>query len=153
MNKEEILTHQQTYQSWLETLKDMPEELAAAPYSEGKWSPKEILMHMAEWDRYTREERLPHMKEGAELKDIPFEPFNERAAEEGRKRTFAEIIEYAKTERQKVHQHLLGIDETEWTKEFKIGNDPMTILHYFADFVWHDNHHKEQIESVRHTSV
>ncbi|MFC4410238.1 DinB family protein [Chungangia koreensis] len=153
MTKQEILIHQQDYLFWLESLKAMPEETATKPFLEGKWSPKEILMHMAEWDRYTREERLPLMKEGGELEDIPFEPFNESAAAEGRKLIFVEVIRHAKEERQKIKDQLQAIEEVDWTKEFKIGDYPMTILQYFADFVWHDNHHKEQIESVRHTSV
>lgn len=153
MNKQEILAHQQDYLFWLDSLKAMPEETAAEPYQEGKWSPKEILMHMAEWDKLTLEERLPNMKEGTVLEDVPFEPFNELAAVKGRKLTFAEIIDYAKTERQKIIDQLQELHEDEWSKEFKIADHQTTILHYFADFVWHDNHHREQIETVRHTSV
>lgn len=153
MNKQDIFSHHRDYLPWLDSLNEIPDEVAATPYQDGKWSPKEILMHMAEWDRYTVEERLPQMKEGAELEDIPFEPFNERAAEKGRNMAFTEIIQHATTERRKIHDHLQALDDKEWTGEFTIGGQPMTILQYFADFVWHDNHHMEQIESVRHTSV
>ncbi|WP_225986122.1 hypothetical protein [Psychrobacillus glaciei] len=53
MKKEEILEHQRNYIAWIETLHEVSEEQAISPYAEGKWSPNEIEMHLAEWDRGT----------------------------------------------------------------------------------------------------
>ncbi|MDW0118707.1 DinB family protein [Sporosarcina thermotolerans] len=149
MSKSEIIKDLTKYIDWIDSLQTLSEQQANAPYQEGKWSPKEILMHMAEWDRFTVEERLPEMQEGNVLKNVPFEPFNKEAARLANEKTFEEIRNYAKEQRERILKQLQLVDETDWIKEFKIGNHSMSIKQYFADFVWHDSHHKEQIESVR----
>lgn len=149
MEKEQVLSKLNDYIIWMESLKTIPEQIASLPYKEGKWSPNEIVMHMAEWDRFTREERLPDMKEGKELEDVPWGPFNDAAASLARKQTFAETIEYAKKQRQRNIDALKKIDDSQWDESFKIGGHALSIREYFSDFIHHDLHHKEQIESVR----
>ncbi|WP_339252513.1 DinB family protein [Sporosarcina sp. FSL W8-0480] len=149
MSKAQIITDLEKYIDWVDSLQTLSEHQANSPYREGKWSPKEILMHMAEWDRFTVDERLPEMHEGNVLTNVPFEPFNEGAARLANEKTFEETRIYAKEQRERIITRLQLIDETDWIKEFKIGNHSMSIKQYFADFVWHDSHHKEQIELVR----
>ena len=150
MSKQQILRTHKNYQAWLDSLKKLTPEQAMSPYAPGKWSPNEIIMHLAEWDRFTSEERLPVMKEGAKLEGFPaFEEFNAEAAARAAEQTFEETIDYAKSERQRITQKLQEVDESEWEKEFHIGNHTLSITSYFTDFWEHDEHHKRQIERVK----
>ena len=148
--KAKILDSHAKYQEWLDSLHELTTEQAMSPYAPGKWSPNEIVMHLAQWDRFTQEERLPNMKEGAKLEKFPaFEEFNANAATRAQKQTFEETISYAKQQRKQITQKLEAIKEQEWTKEFFIGEHALSIQSYFADFAEHDEHHKRQIEGVR----
>lgn len=148
--KAKILDSHSKYQEWLDSLHELTTEQAMSAYAPGKWSPNEIVMHLAEWDRFTREERLPHMKEGAKLEKFPaFDEFNANAAARAQKQTFEETISYAKQQREQITQNLETVDEGDWTKEFFIGEHTLSINSYFADFAEHDEHHKRQIENAR----
>lgn len=150
MSKQQILRTHKNYQTWLDSLKELTPEQAMSPYTPGKWSPNEIIMHLAEWDRFTTEERLPEMKEGGKLESFPaFEEFNAKAAARAAEQTFEETLAYAKSERQRITQKLQEVDESEWDKEFQIGHHTLSITSYFTDFWEHDEHHKRQIERVR----
>lgn len=149
MSKHEIVEDLAKYVEWVDSLQTLTEQQADTPYQEGKWSPKEILMHMAEWDRITLEQRLPNMKESEKLEDLPWEPVNANAAKLANEHTFEEVLGFAKRYRQQLLEALDEIDEAEWTKLFHIGEHVLTIKEYFSDFAWHDSHHKEQIESIR----
>jgi len=149
-SKQQILGTHRNYQTWLDSLVELTPEQAKSPYASGKWSPNEIIMHLAEWDRFTSENRLPVMKEGAKLERFPaFEEFNARAAARAAEQTFEETIAYAKSERQRITQKLEELDEREWNNEFQIGDHTLSIISYFTDFWEHDEHHKRQIERVR----
>ncbi|MEI4771502.1 DinB family protein [Psychrobacillus sp. FJAT-51614] len=146
MSKEEILKAHIEYVNWLDELTNLNEMKGNTPYKEGKWSPNEIVMHLAEWDRFTLEERIPFMKEGAILETFPnFEVFNAKAAARANEQTFAETLAYAKQQRQAIMEQLQQIDEVEWDKIFNIGEHEVTIRNYFVDFIEHDLHHKNQI--------
>ncbi|KQL32355.1 DinB family protein [Psychrobacillus sp. FJAT-21963] len=146
MNKEYILKAHVAYVNWLDELTNLNEIKGNTPYKEGKWSPNEIVMHLAEWDRFTLEERMPYMKEGAKLETFPnFEDFNAKAAARAHEQTFTETLAYAKTQRQAIMEQLEQIAEIEWDKIFYIGNHELTIRSYFTDFMEHDLHHKNQI--------
>jgi len=149
MEKHEIVAKQKEYITWLDTLSSFGES-ATTPYQPGKWSPKDIIMHLAEWDRYTYEERLPTMKEGAILEKFPaFEEFNAKAAKLASQQTFEETISHAKMERQRITNKIEEMNERQWSEKFQIGNNTLSIEEYFTDFSEHDEHHKRQIESVR----
>ena len=150
MTKQDIIKAMKTYNLWLDSLLELSEEQATTPYQPGKWSAKQIVMHLAEWDRFTFEERLPNMKQGAKLERFPeFEKFNADAAVFSNNYTFEETVVYAKSERLRILQKLEQLDELEWDKEFYIGEHVLSIKNYFADFTEHDEHHKRQIESIR----
>ncbi|MCM3712185.1 DinB family protein [Sporosarcina luteola] len=145
----EIMNNLKKYLEWADSLSSLTEQQADAPYQEGRWSPKEILMHMAEWDRFTLEHRLRRLGESEILEDVEWGPFNERAAILAKEYSFDEVIELATQYRQQIIDWLEGVDETEWTKPFNIGEHVLTLEEYFTDFAWHDSHHKKQIESIR----
>lgn len=146
---EKIMNNLKKYLEWVDSLHSLTEQQAVAPYQEGKWSPKEILMHMAEWDRFTLEDRLQRMKESEKLEDVEWGPFNEQAAKLAKEYSFDEVIALAKQHRRQIIEWLEGMDDEEWTQPFNIGEHVLTLKDYFSDFASHDSHHKEQIESIR----
>ncbi|WP_144513529.1 DinB family protein [Bacillus sp. FJAT-22090] len=146
MTKEVIRQAHLGYLSWLDTLSKLSEDKANTPYKTGKWSPNEIVMHLAEWDRFTLDQRIPNMKEGEKLEAFPnFEDFNEKAAARANEQTFQETLSYAKQQRQSIMEQLEAIAEVEWDKVFHIGEHKETIRQYFTSFIEHDNHHRLQI--------
>ena len=149
---EHVMKGLQQYIEWVEALHTLPEKKAAMPYADGKWSPKEILMHMAEWDRYTLEERLPYMKESSSvqevLSDIPFDEFNAEAARQAKDKTFEEIRAYAVDMRGRLLSELAQVKEERWDEPIHIGEFTITMRQYFTDFIEHDQHHKKQIDSI-----
>ncbi|QTD40262.1 DinB family protein [Sporosarcina sp. Te-1] len=150
---EHIISGLQQYVQWVESLRALPEKDASMPYADGKWSPKEILMHMAEWDRFTLEERLPYMKDsskvGEVLTDIPFNAFNAEAARKAKELTFDEIRIYAVDMRSRLLSDLAQLEEEQWDAPIRIGEFTITTRQYFADFIEHDKHHKMQIDSLQ----
>ena len=113
---EEIINDLKKYLEWADSLHSLSEEQASTPYQEGKWSPKEILMHMAEWDRFTYEHRLQCMKESEKLEDVAWGPFNEQAAILAKEYLFNEVIALAKQHRQQIIEWLEEIEAAEWTE-------------------------------------
>lgn len=149
MKKEELLRAHGEYIQWLDTLTTLDETTANAPYAKGKWSPNEIIMHLAEWDRFTLEQRLPNMKEGEKLERFPdFETFNSKAAALAHEQAFKETLSFAKKQRQRIIENLQQTDEIEWDKAFYIGESKSSIRSYFTGFLEHDDHHRGQISSV-----
>ena len=149
MTKEGLLQAYHEYIDWLDSLSTLDETKATKPYAEGKWSPNEIMMHLAEWDQFTVEQRLPNMREGERFESHPdFQTFNTKAAALAHEQTFKETLAYAKKQRQYIIEKLHQIDEIEWDKVFYIGNSECTIRGYFTDFLDHDEHHRKQISSV-----
>ena len=149
MSKDEILISHKHYLEWIGTLSLLGEEKANTPYAEGKWSPNEIVMHLAEWDRFTLYERMPLLKEGKKFDPFPdFELYNAKAAAQAHKQIFEETLMYAKGQRKAIIEQLEQIDEVEWDKVFYIGNKKITTRSYFIGVIEHDNHHKIQISSI-----
>ena len=48
--KDEVLTSLKQYLDWIDSLFLLSAEETKTPYEKGKWSPNEIVMHLAEWD-------------------------------------------------------------------------------------------------------
>ena len=148
MTKEEIRQAHLGYLNWIDSLSKLNEEKANTPYKAGKWSPNEIIMHLAEWDRFTLVQRIPSIREGEKLEAFPnFEAFNAKAAALAHEQTFKETLSYAKQQRQKIMEQLEATAEVEWDKVFYIGEHKETIRNYFTSFVEHDYHHRVQISA------
>ncbi|MBB4826839.1 putative damage-inducible protein DinB [Sporosarcina luteola] len=151
--EEKIIAGLQLYIQWVETLGSLSEQEAALPYADGKWSPKEILMHMAEWDRLTIEERLAYMKDSSTFHevpaDIPFDEFNAEAARKAKDKTFDEIRMYAIEMRRRLLSELALLEGEQWDASIPIGEFTISIRQYFSDFIEHDKHHKTQLDSLQ----
>ncbi|KIL53721.1 hypothetical protein KP77_00640 [Jeotgalibacillus alimentarius] len=139
--------HNQQYFSWLEGLRGMDRAAFFQPVSEGKWSPAAIVMHMAAWDHYTLDKRIPHISEGVKLEKNPdFQKFNEQAwkkADSGLSQS--DIIDEARNERELLMETVRTMDKDKLNAGFSIGDESLTLKGYITDFAWHDQHHMKQI--------
>lgn len=65
---------------WLENLKGLgSNDLWLQPIAEGKWSIREILTHMMNWDKNSHEMMVPNFTEGASLFFVDIEEHNKEA--------------------------------------------------------------------------
>ncbi|MCH1626860.1 DinB family protein [Fredinandcohnia quinoae] len=151
----EIISDLEQFTTWVEGLKAHNHQLMFKPIAEGKWSIAEILSHIMFWDRYILKEMIPNMKQDADLSTIEFQELNDKAAEYALSGvSFEFLLEELIESRKKLVSYLRGKTDEEFTVSFKINGDavdnytgyPFTLYNYICDFIWHDNHHKKQME-------
>jgi hypothetical protein len=133
----------------------MEETLFFHPIAEGKWSTAEIISHISFWDKYIREEMLPQMKKDAVIDSIDIEVLNKQAANYAISGVSKQhLLHKQLEERKQLVSTLKKKSEEEFSPRFTLNGEkidqysgcPHTIFNYMAAFIWHDNHHKKQIE-------
>lgn len=150
MRKEQIVDGFKEYEVFLASLNTRidTEAKAHAPIAAGKWSVAEIVMHLAEWDRFIREERLPSMKEGTAVGSLPeVDEFNRVAVEPVKKMKFPEVLSHAQKQRALLRKELEEMDEEDWSAAFTVGNHETNAADYFKGLLSHDAHHRRQIDA------
>ncbi|MGG0657371.1 DinB family protein [Rummeliibacillus pycnus] len=154
LSKEELLKEFEQLVVWVETLKKYSEKNFNLPISKGKWSVAEIISHLMFWDRYILEETLPYMKQNADIKSIEFQELNDKASEYSLSGvTVKTLIDQFIEGRNVLVSKLREKSEEEFSVHFKINGEevdpysgyPHTIFNYISSFLWHDNHHKNQV--------
>jgi uncharacterized damage-inducible protein DinB len=149
MQKNEIISHYESFTVWLESIKGLDQETWLKPVKAGKWPVAAVVAHLLFWDRFSLEKRFPFFKEGAELESFPqFQHVNDSAAEYAKKHAQIEIIEELIEVRKQFLRILKGMTEENLDTAFTIGNTALTVRDYFADFIEHDIHHKKQINQA-----
>ncbi|KAF0820146.1 MULTISPECIES: DinB family protein [unclassified Cytobacillus] len=149
MQKNEIITHYESFSVWLESIKVLDQETWLKPVKAGKWPIAAVVAHLLFWDRFSLEKRFPFFKKGAELESFPeFQYVNDAAAEYSQKHAQIEIIEELLEVRKQFLDILKGMTEENLNTAFTIGGTALTVRDYFADFIKHDIHHKKQINQA-----
>ncbi|WP_284139321.1 MULTISPECIES: DinB family protein [unclassified Virgibacillus] len=140
---------------WVKSLEHMSDTHFFTPIKKDKWSTAEIICHITFWDIYIIEEILPFMKNDASIQSISFDILNKKAAEYANSGvTKSELIDHQLCARTQLVSVLKRKNEEDFHASFTINGDtidpfsglPHTMFNYFWSFVWHDNHHKKQIE-------
>jgi len=153
-NTTELINELGNYHTWIQSLKSINEKLFFTPIKMGKWSPAEIISHITFWDKYILEEILPKMKQGANIVTVEFVVINQPAAKYALSGVSREsLIKEQVESRKNILSALKAKAEEEFFVAFKLNGEeideysgyPHTMFNYFASFVWHDNHHKQQI--------
>ncbi len=150
MEQQQVLEAFGDYEVYLESLQKTLSESddAHKPVADGKWSIAQMIMHLAEWDRFIRIERLPHMTEGAHLEPLPeVDEFNRRAIGKAETMDFPAIATSAIEERRLLKDRLAAVTLSQWDAVFYVGDQPMTMGRYFGDLTKHDAHHFKQIDT------
>ncbi|MBS4218264.1 DinB family protein [Bacillus sp. FJAT-49711] len=161
----ELINDLESFNLWVETLQKIEDHFFFEPIAAGKWSVAEIISHITFWDEYILEEMLPVMKPDADIHSIEFEPLNQKAAKYALSGVSPQSLINRQLEmRKKVVSALKEKTEEEFFSAFTLNGEkideysgyPHSMFNYFASFVWHDNHHKKQIEeflSEKHVKV
>ncbi|WP_054026573.1 DinB family protein [Bacillus sp. FJAT-28004] len=132
--------------SWMEKLRDTGKEQWLQPTSPGKWSIREILTHMMNWDKNSLEMMVPAMEEGAKLNFVDIEKHNQVATALAQAYMELDILidDCIKT-----RQDLLALlnEKYDTTTKFTIDNRNYTYKKFVHVFIHHDEHHKQQMEA------
>ncbi|TFJ92922.1 DinB family protein [Lentibacillus salicampi] len=153
--KEELMTDFENFNLYVKSLKTMEEIQFFEPIAEGKWSTAEIISHISFWDKYIRVETLPQMKLNADIESIEFEILNKQAANYALSGISQQHLLHKQLEaRTQLVSDLRNKKEEDWFAPFSLNGEevdqysgyPHSIFNYIAGFVWHDNHHKQQID-------
>ena len=150
MEKAQVFDAYREYEVYLASLQTaiQTEKQAHTPCTEGKWSVAQIVMHLAEWDRYIREERLPYMKEGATIEGFEdVDEFNRKAVAGVEEMKFPAIVSHAQKQRALLRQAIEKMDDAAWNAHFTAGNKKISPASYFGGILEHDRHHIQQINS------
>ena len=150
MKKAQVLEAFKEYEVYLASLRTLlkTDEDARKPIAEGKWSIAEIVMHLAEWDRFIRKERLQVFKKGGIFTSFPdIEEFNREAVKKAHQLSFSDTLNHAQKQRALVGKEIEEMEPHEWESTFPTGNQEVSFGSYFEGIVDHDRHHIRQIDS------
>ncbi len=146
MKASEILWHNEESVRFMQSLSQLTEEEWRRPLGQGKWTIAEVAGHLAPWDQFILEHRLPYFFRDAPLPEGPdAEVLNARSAKESRLRSLEETIEEFVFVRRQLIGALRDLQAGDWSREFQIGDTRMTLVHYFEEMIEHDEHHFRQI--------
>lgn len=152
---ENLLKDLGNFNDYVNALQTIEERLFFEPIAEEKWSIAEIISHISFWDEYIRKEMLPQMKQNAVIESIDIETLNKQAAAYARSGVSQQqILDKQLKQRAQLLSDLKEKDEEEFFASFTMNGEeideysgyPHTIFNYIAAFIWHDNHHKKQME-------
>ncbi|MDX8044398.1 DinB family protein [Gracilibacillus sp. S3-1-1] len=143
------------FNEWSQSLQEVEDKYFFTPIKKGKWTPAEIISHITSWDRYILKELMPKMKENADIESVEFEVINQPAAEYALSGISKEqLLKEQKEARTQLIQGLKEKTEKQFYATFTLDGEeldafsgyPHSMFNYINVFVWHDNHHKQQIK-------
>lgn len=145
--KQEIINHHESFNQWIDSLRRLDDEQWLQPIQPGKWSTGEIVCHFIYWDRYFLDQRLPLMKQGAELPPgTGTETFNTLASIKARNELSTDtVLNLLMDLRREIIQVINNLSEEELRVVFFIGENKLTLTDYLEGLMEHDLHHRSQI--------
>lgn len=152
---EDLINDHEKFNLYVKALKTMDEALFFESIAEGKWSVAEIISHISFWDKYIREEMLPQMKLNAVISSMDIETLNGQAANYALSSVSQQhLLDRQLEERTLLVSILKKKNEEEFFATFSLNGEevdpysgyPHSVFNYIAAFIWHDNHHKRQID-------
>ncbi|MGP4039721.1 DinB family protein [Gracilibacillus sp. D59] len=153
---EQLIQEFEQFNDWVRSLTKIEDDLFFEPIKKGKWSPAEIISHITYWDRYMLQDLIPKMTSGANVESAAFDVINQPASEyalSGVKKQ--QLLKEQIDARSQLVKVLKGKSEEEFFAAYTLNGEeidrysgyPHSLFNYISAFVWHDNHHKEQIEA------
>lgn len=141
--------HHEMYSDWLLGLKKLDDSSWFMPVSEGKWSVAAIVSHLLFWDRHCFAEKFPYFKEGSKITGYPdFQEYNQSAKEYAHSGVSKDsLINEIIAERNQYQTYLDALKEEDLGVSVEIGGHQITIGAFLNDFMDHDLHHQEQINT------
>lgn len=142
------------FEAFIDYVESLKERVAQdswdKPIAPGKWTLKELLCHLWNWDVYSMERMIPLMKDGAQLPAFEdFDSVNHEAIEKAKSFHGIDdlIHEFAQTRREMIKK-LEEIYDPSMRFTIRMEQGDFSIDRYVDIFVHHDGHHKKQIEDL-----
>lgn len=107
---------------------------------------KALLLHMTDWDTYPIQETVPTLQAGREVVFPEFDAFNQRAINQAKSEIPArDVLAEAKSTRQTL------IKTIELRGDLSAEAE-LTLFDIIEDFIEHDHHHEQQIDTFLATN-
>ncbi|MGF7046333.1 putative damage-inducible protein DinB [Paenibacillus sp. DS2015] len=145
-SKEQLLEQFSEWIRYLEKLEYFREDVWNEEISEGKWSLRELVSHMMLWDKYFFETAIEmiYKEETFTLEHQDFDEFNDTAMEYGKKTGIKKLKEETIYYREQIIQYIRKLPEESYMASYGDG-EPFHLPQYLKDFIWHDQHHMNQL--------
>ena len=145
----QIIAHYKESITWINRIRNVPEDVWRKQIAKGKWTIAEVIGHMIPWDEFVLHKRLPYLLTSLPLPKSPdVNCLNQQSSIESRNRPKAETIQLFITVRKRLIGQLNDISDEVWTKEFLLGNQTISLYNYMSGLAEHDIHHFRQIQST-----
>lgn len=135
---------------YIEGLRSLEESVWQQPIAPGKWTLKELVCHLWNWDRFSIEVMVPGMAHGANLPAfVDIEEHNQKARELAKDfHNPSELIDAFVRTRSELIERLS--DKYDSQMRFTIGGfkRKYSVDSYIEIFTHHDEQHKAQIENM-----
>ncbi|MDN4071327.1 DinB family protein [Paenibacillus vini] len=144
-----------TFEEWIQfvqSLQDQSEEFWHSSIEAGKWTTKDIVCHIMLWDKFFYEEAIHKIASGKSitLKHTDYDEFNNKAVVYAKTITISELVGETVSYRDKIGSAIRVMPEEIINQNFKDGDgNDFNVTQYLKDFIWHDQHHMNQITSLR----
>ena len=155
MNRETVIDTFNYYSTWLCLLDSMEEETWTMPIGLDKWSCREIIAHIMNWDKHLLSAVIPSIKDEEGMHFPDFDPFNEMAASFARSGISKnELLHEAKKTRKQLISALNELPDEQLYRPVPSNGQthcphtgtPYSLLYIILEFTYHDRHHQKQIE-------
>lgn len=133
------------FREWIGYVQELEPLDWEKPIEEGKWSVHGLVSHLMGWDKYFWEEAIQPISQDqpVTLQELDFDVFNRESVEFGRSKPKSELTQLAVHYRQMIIETIEGLDEERFSRTY----GDFTVESYLHDFIWHDHHHRSQIEA------
>lgn len=122
----------------------------------GKWSVREVTAHILQWDHYFYENAVSILGSSLPLtlKHLNYDTFNEDAKIYGKSVSVPELVQKAVQIRMEILKKLTELtDEQFEVLHMDADGQPFQAAQYVQDFIWHDQHHINQIKKRLHFRI
>ncbi|GGO02812.1 DinB family protein [Saccharibacillus kuerlensis] len=150
-NREKLLDD---FGQWIGEVREMESKGEAfwdRPLGEGKWTIREMVAHIVEWDCYFYEYAVKKTTVGdtPAIKPMDDEEFNAKAAAVGKMMSAGELTARAFSVRTALLEAIGNMSEERYLQVFTQPNgQKFQAEQYLQDFIWHDRHHLTQVKEL-----
>jgi uncharacterized damage-inducible protein DinB len=148
--KQQLLEEFSVLISFVESLRELDEQLWVTPIQEGKWTTRDIIAHIMRWDQYFLEEGIQKIasQQPVTIQHLDFQEFNQKSVEFAKGKSKQEIIDLTIFYRSEILRQIASLSDVEFTKEHLDGDgNKFSAYSYLMDFIPHDFHHIDQIKA------
>jgi hypothetical protein len=141
-----------TFEEWISftrSIQNLNEEVWDSSIEVGKWTIRDIISHIMQWDKYFYEEAIVKIlaDQPLTLIHLDYDDFNSKAITYGRTIRTDELIENAILSRKRIIDCIRTLSDEAIGRNYVDGDGNIFIIpQYLKDFIWHDQHHMVQLK-------